>query len=166
MSDRDPLPPLLALLHPAEQSYVLLELLDGHPELREEADEYALEILNDVDVDAVTDEVVDVFMGMDHTLIGQRSGRQPGRGYVHEVDAVWELLEEAIEPFVDEVVRRRRLRLDDAAQRYVQGVLAGLDEVRRTVGEATVFSWGPPDDAASEMSARIRNAAGSDIPAP
>jgi hypothetical protein len=160
MPGHEPMPPTLKHLHPAEHSHVLMDLLDCHPELRDEAEEYALEILTDVDVGAVANEVVNVFLAMDHTLIGARSGRRPGRGYVHAVDAAWELLDDAFEPFVDEVARRRRLGLDEAAQQYADGVLTGLEEVRQTAGETTVFGWGPPDEAASELGARIRDVAG------
>jgi hypothetical protein len=155
------MPALLAELHPMEHRSVLMDLLDCHPELQREAEKYAMEILTNVDVESVANEVIDVFLGMDHTLIGTRSGRQPGRGYVHEVDAAWELLNEAFGPFVVEVGRRRRLGLDDAARRFVDGVLTGLEEVRQTAGETTVFGWGPPDEAAAELGAQIRNAVSS-----
>jgi hypothetical protein len=158
MNGHEPMPAVLAELHPMEHRSVLMDLLECHPELQKEAEQYATDILTNVDVEAVANEVIDVFLGMDHTLIGTRSGRQPGRGYVHEVDAAWELLNEAFEAFVVEVDRRRRLGLDDAAQRYVDGVLTGLEEVRQTAGDSTVFGWGPPDEASAELGAQIRNA--------
>jgi hypothetical protein len=41
--------------------------------------------------------------------LGARVGRVRGRGYVHETDAAWELVEEAIEPFRSDIERRAAL---------------------------------------------------------
>lgn len=146
-------------LDPYERSVVLDGLLADHPELRGEADALARDVLNDVDEDAVAGEVVDVYEGMEMQRIGERMGPRRGRGYVDENEAAWELLEEALEPFLQQIHRRGRLGFDGAAGRYAVGVLAGLDELRTCADQDTVFGWGPAEDTAIDLGWSVRRAA-------
>jgi hypothetical protein len=66
--------------------------------------------------------------------LGARAGRVRGRGYVHEADAAWEIVEEAVEPFLADMRRRASLGLAGPAAAVATGVVAGL------------YMVDPPDD--------------------
>jgi hypothetical protein len=150
---------VLSGLEPVERSRVLAGLLALHPDLRPAAEELARAALDAVDEDAVADEVVTAYLDMELGRIGERMGPRRGRGYVDETEAAWELLEEALEPFLAQISRRGRLGFTDAARRYAAGVLAGLDELSERTDPDVVFAWGPPEEAAVELADSIRAAA-------
>jgi len=62
--------------------------------------------------------------------LAARAGRVPGRGYVHETDAAWELIEEVLAPFLADLERRITLDFLDAASTVAVGIVAGLYRVR------------------------------------
>lgn len=126
----------------AERTVVLRHLLEAHPELREEAEQLAAAAADDVDREDVAAMVVEVYLDQSFMEIGDRCGRQPGRGYVHEADAQWELLEEALEPFLGEVDRLVGIDHPAAARTQAIGVLDGLARLREEAGEETLIGWG------------------------
>lgn len=160
---------VLDALDPAERSAVLDRLLADHPQLRSQAETLGRTVLADVDEDAVTDAVVEVYCGIEIGRIGDRMGRRRGRGYVDENEAAWELLEEALEPFLAQVLRRGRAGFMDAAQRYAAAVLTGLDHLRTHAEPDSVFGWGPAEEAAESLGDSVRDAAaqaGAPLPDP
>lgn len=85
--------------------------------------------------------------------LGARAGRTRGGGYVHEVDAAWELVEEAIEPLRSDLERRATLGSVDAAATLAVGTVAGLYRVR--VPEAgTVLAYAG-EDTPSELASGV-----------
>lgn len=58
--------------------------------------------------------------------VGNRPGRQRGLGYVEPSQAVWDLLEETVQPYLHEIVRRAGLGMSDAALKLGLGVTAGV----------------------------------------
>lgn len=122
-----------------ESGAVLAALLAARPDLRDHAEQLARAQLTDVDPDAVAAEVVDVYLDQSVLDIGGgRAGRQRHRGYVHEADAQWELLEEALEPFLAEIDRLGGLGMHEAATNLARGTLARLDEDQASAGPAIV----------------------------
>lgn len=71
-------------------------------------------------------------------------------GYVEPSEAVGELLEEAPEPFVDDMKRRLEMGLEDQASQFCQGILLGLYGVRDG-RENDILNWVPdfPGEAAA-----------------
>lgn len=117
---------LLSALDPGERSRVLDRLLAAHPSLLAEAEQIAAEVLDDITIDAVADEVVCAIQGLELADLASRAGRQPGRGYVHETEAAYELVEELVRPFVSDVERRAELGQLDAARAVALGTISGL----------------------------------------
>ena len=138
-------------LSPSEQGRVLAALLDTHPQLRPSADQLAYAELCDVNPDAVAAEVVDIYLDQPFFEISNRVGRQPGRGYVDETEAQWELLEETLAPFVAEIARLARAGLHEVATRQALGIIAGLEMLRGSAGEETLIGWGELDQHVSEL---------------
>lgn len=120
---------MLGSLTPGERGQVLDALIAERPELAVEAERLAAELLSSVSIDEVADEVEAALLGIPLDALGARAGRVPGRGYIHEVDAAWELVEEAVEPFRSDLERRASLGLVDAAKTLAVGMVAGLYRV-------------------------------------
>ena len=116
--------------------------LEEHRELRREAEQQAASVVGEVDRDDVAARVVEVYLRQSVMEIGERCGRQPGGGYVEEGDAQWQLLEEVLDPFLDEVDRLARIGHRAAAGRQTLGTLDGLARVGEVAGEDTVIGWG------------------------
>ncbi len=116
-------------LDSAEAASVLRCLLRRHPELRPEAETIATDLLSDVSSFSVADEVENAVLQFDYDDLNARAGRH-SLGYVEPGEAAWELLEEAVEPFVDDMKRYLELGLEKQAQELCQGILLGLYRVR------------------------------------
>lgn len=140
-------------------------LIAEHGELAAEVERLAVEVLASVSVDAVASDVVAALAWIPLDALGSRSGRVRGRGYVHEVDAAWELVEEAVEPFRTDVERRSSLGSSAAAASLTVGIVTGLYRAREPE-EGTVLAYAG-EDAPYELAAGVLDLAaklGVDVP--
>ena len=155
--------PALDALTGEERSLVLGELLGSHPELNVEVEQAALRQLESVTVEAVADEVSWALDEIPVEDLAARSGRVRGRGYVHENEAAWELVGEAVEPFMSDVRRRAALGLTDAASARVTGIVAGLYRSRGPI-DGTVVAYAGPDVLTELADEAIRDATQNGVP--
>ena len=132
---------------------MLATLLSTHPELVGEAERMAGALLSTVSVEQIACEVESALTGIPLEALAIRAGRLPGRGYVHEYDAAWELLEEGVGPFRADLRRRVALGLDDAATAVPVGIVGGLYRVREPE-PGTVLAYAG-DDALPELAASV-----------
>jgi hypothetical protein len=75
-------------------------MLAAKPELREQAEAYAVGRMSDEDQDAVAADVEFALCGLDIEELNGRAGYRPGVGYVHPTEAAGEILERALKPFL------------------------------------------------------------------
>ena len=122
-------PSVLEKLDAAESASVLKALVDHHPELRSEAEALAREVLGEVSLFSVADDVEDAVLQFDYDDLNSRAGSHSG-GYVEPTEVAWELLEEAVEPFVSQMKRYLELGLEEQSREVCQGILLGLYRVR------------------------------------
>ena len=120
---------VLEKLKSAEAATVLRCLLQRHPELQSDAEAIAADVLGDVSLLSVADDVENAVLQFDYDDLNSRAGRHSW-GYVEPSEAAWELLEEAVEPFVDDMKRYLDFGLEEQAQESCQGILLGLYRVR------------------------------------
>lgn len=120
---------VLGSLDAGERAAVLEALLDEHPQLLDRAEQLATHHLQTVDREEIAEEVVWALQGIPPEEVGNRSGRQRGRGYVGPDQVVWDLLEETVQPYLRDIARRAGLVMSDAALTIGLGVLAGMPEV-------------------------------------
>ena len=136
-----------------ERSCVLRELLVAHPELQDQAERVASGLLTTVSVEQVAADVESVLAWISLDALAARAGRVWGRGYVHESEAAWELVDEAIAPFRLDLDRRAALGLLDAAADLAVGIVAGLYRARAPE-MGTVLAYAG-DDTQMEVAAEI-----------
>jgi len=101
---------------------------------------------------AVARDVEDALQGRDIDELNGHAGYQPGRGYVHPIEAADELLDAALEPFRHDLERRAALGMRTAAVELAMGILLGLYECRDG-GCETLLEYSP--DYAAERAAQV-----------
>jgi hypothetical protein len=116
---------VLDRLKAEEAQDALRRLLEAHPDLRIEAEEIARSLLREVDFEAVADEVEEAVGSFDIEDLNGRAGRHEW-GYVEPTEAAWEILEEAVAPFVEDMNRQIELGLEPEALEICKGVVLGL----------------------------------------
>ncbi len=136
--------PSLDQLTTAERGELLGALLTAHPELTGETERLAL-ALAAVDADEVAETIEWELREADADQLAYRAGRVSGRGYVHENEAASEMLEELLQPELDNLARRAALGLHDAARQIAIGLLRGLANCGEGVAEGTVLAYAGPD---------------------
>jgi hypothetical protein len=141
-------PTLLDELQPGEAAVVLRRLLAGHPELLPEAEGISRSALGEVSFESVAGEVEDAIRQLNYDDLNGRAGRHSW-GYTEPTEAAWELLEEAVEPFVEDMKRHLGLGLDAEALEICKGIVLGLYQCRDASGDE-FLGWASdfPDEAA------------------
>jgi len=147
---------VLGALTGEECRAVLAEVVRRMPAAREIADLAAADLLAGVDQEVIADQVADELRSMPHTDLAERSGRHLGGGYVEPVEAAWDLLGEAVEPWIADVERRARLGMRVTAAEMAAAVIEGLVRCE-PIPDSTVLAWAP--DAPSELAREVHRRA-------
>jgi len=144
--------PALNALTAAEKGELLDALLTARPDLRGQAEELATRRLSTVDPIGVTDDVESALRFVEIDELNGRAGRHPGVGYVHPVDAAAEILDQLLQPFVDDLQRHAQLGMSAAATEIAVGILHGLHRCRDGSSES-LLEYSP--DFADERAAEV-----------
>lgn len=126
-----------------EKGYLLDELLAARPDLREQAEGLAERRMADEDRLAVADDVESALRYHDVDELNGRAGYRPGRGYVDPGEAADEILDEALQPFLDDLVRRGELGMTAAAVELAVGILCGLYQCRDDRDSESLLAYSP-----------------------
>ncbi len=98
---------VVAHLNADECAAVLGDLLAERADLSADVERLAMGRLQRQDAEVVANEVARNLQRIPLEALAARAGRRRG-GYVHETDAAWALLEETVQPYVDDLQRRAR----------------------------------------------------------
>lgn len=148
----------LDALSAAEKAAVLDELLAARPDLRQPAEAYAAQVMAGADRSAVAGDVEDALQGLGIEELNTRAGYRPGRGYVHPAEAANEILDEALQPFLDDLQRRSGFGMRAAAAELAAGIMLGLYHCRHGSSE-TLLEYYSPDYAAERASGVVSDCA-------
>lgn len=118
--------PVVSALSVAERADVLVALIEAHPELADEAERLAGSLLGDHDRERTAHTVAAELRRLHLEDLADRAGPQWGGGYVDPIDAAYELIQEAVQPYLDDVTRRARAGARAAALEVGLGLLSGL----------------------------------------
>ena len=110
----------------------------------------ARSILGQVSFESVADDVEHALRSLDLDDLGSRTGRHRG-GYTSPTEATWELLQEAVDPFLADMKRQIELGLQREALEICKGVVLGLYRIRDTRGDE-FLGWAEdfPAEAAAD----------------
>ena len=141
---------MLDRLSPVEAETVLRRLLAAHPELRAEAEQTARSLMGEVSFESIAEEVEDAVGALDLDDLNSRAGRHEW-GYTEPTEAAWELLEETVGPFLEDMKRQMELGLATEALEICKGVLLGLYRLRDRKEDA-FLGWASdfPEEAAAD----------------
>ena len=140
---------MLSYLDPHELAKVLHQVLIRHPDLKDEANIIANDLLNDISVETVSEEVTDLVLGVGLEALGNRAGKRPW-GYVEPGEAAWVVLEESIEGIQNDMKRRMKVGLELSAEKLCQGIVIGLYNAMEAKCDGAL-AWAPdfPAEAAA-----------------
>ena len=138
----------LERLKPDEAAAVLRHLLKVHPDLSSEAEQMARSLLHQVDYEDVAAEIEDEIRALDYEDLNARAGRHEW-GYVEPSEAAEEILEETVEPFLEDMKRHLELGLEAEALEICKGLVLGCYRLSERKG-GDVLGWAPdfPGEAA------------------
>jgi hypothetical protein len=138
----------LERLKPEEAAAVLRRLLEVHPDLSSEAEEMARSLLHQVEYEDIAAEIEDEIRALDYDALNARAGRHEW-GYVEPAQAAEEILEETVEPFLEDMKRHLELGLEAEALEICKGLLLGYYRLSERKG-GDVLGWAPdfPGEAA------------------
>ena len=91
--------------------------------------------------EAVAEEVEDQLRALEPKDLGARTGRHEF-GYTEPGEAAWQLMEEEVDPFLDEMQRHIDLGFEAEALEILKGILLGLYRLEG-VGGWEFGNWAP-----------------------
>jgi len=104
---------------------ILKKLAREDASLLRKIENTAMEFFKEVIIEDVADEVFWDLDSLEVEEIWDSSGTTR-HGYVDPVDKAWEMFENAIEPYLDELKKCRNLKLNKEAKKYCIGILKGI----------------------------------------
>ena len=105
---------------------ILIRLADEDAKISKRIEEMALEYLTDVDLDGIAENVFCDLDILDVDDVWKNSG-STRYGYVDPYELAFEMFEEALAPYVDELRRCRKISMDEEAKLHCMGILKGID---------------------------------------
>lgn len=136
-----------------EASTVLHQLVATSPAIRKKAEEIALTLLADVDVEDVADEVLWELESLVVEDVWDQSGSTRD-GYVDPGDYAWQMFEDVLAPFLEQLRKCQKLSMNDQAKLYCMGILEGIHRFE-TDSTTEYKDWAV--DAPGEYFVRIYN---------
>ena len=130
---------------------MLHQLVATSPAIRKKAEEIASTLLVDVDLEEVAQEVLLELDSLVVEDVWDNSGSTRD-GYVDPGDCAWQMFEDALEPFLQQLQKCQNLSMNDQAKLYCMGILEGIHRFE-TESESEYKDWAV--DAPGEYFVRI-----------
>jgi len=125
---------------------ILKALANEDRSIARRIEQIALEYLRDIDVESVASQVYHALEGIQVEDLWEQSG-STRYGYVEPSDRAWEMFEEALEPFTNEMNKYLDLSLDNEAKIYCMGILKGINQFdRESTSEFKDWAEDAPDE--------------------
>jgi hypothetical protein len=119
-------------------------LLTAHPDLLPDASLAADRLLATVSVSDVAERV---FAGLQALDLDDLDAGPRASGYVESSEAAWYAIERVVEPYIQDLERRVKLRHDDEALQVCSGIVAGLYRAAQSGFELYQYA----EDAPSQL---------------
>lgn len=120
-------PEILGSITGSDALLILNALAQQDEEIRKTIEKIAQEILSAVDADEIATEVKMELEFLQVEDVWDRA-RATRDGYVDPGDAAWEMFEEALRPFREEVEKYKKLSMLKEAAFFCRGILKGIYE--------------------------------------
>jgi hypothetical protein len=139
-----------------EAAALLRVLLERHPNLATEVEDLAASVIGDVSIEDAADAVENGVRALDLEDLNSRAGPH-AYGYVEPTQAAWDLVEEAVMPFIEDMKRGVEAGQQAAALNTCVGIVLGLYRLRHSQGD-DFLGWATdaPDEMAGEAVVTLR----------
>jgi hypothetical protein len=122
--------PLLDSLAPEQARHVLYHLLRTDPAIAARAEDIAGTLLSDVCSDSIAEMLAYDLSCLAIEDVWDTSGRIRGGGYVDTTDRAWEMMDEVLSSYTDEMTAYINRDMPDESRHYCLGILMGLRHIR------------------------------------
>ncbi len=109
---------------------ILQRLADEDAKISKRIQELALEYLTDVDPDGISEDIFYDLDILDVEDVWNNSG-STRYGYVDPYELAFEMFEEVLEPYIDDLRKCQKLSMDENAKLHCMGILLGIDQFER-----------------------------------
>jgi len=109
---------------------ILQRLADEDAKISKRIQELALECLTDVDPDGISEDIFYDLNILDVEDVWNNSG-STRYGYVDPYELAFEMFEEVLEPYIDDLRKCQKLSMDEKAKLHCMGILQGIDQFER-----------------------------------
>ncbi|MCL2321409.1 MAG: hypothetical protein FWC47_04795 [Oscillospiraceae bacterium] len=116
---------IIESLSPDEAYTALMILLRENPDLKNKIFKIAEEILCDVDPEDIMDEVYSELNDLEVEELWDRSGENR-YGYVDPGDESWVMMDEVLDPYIDEMKKYQERAMSIEAKQYCIGIIRGI----------------------------------------
>lgn len=128
-------------LTPADASEILHALASSDEKLAARITEMALARIQQVDIEEVAAVLYDELEALEVEEVWARAGRKR-HGYVETGEAAYQMIEEVLTPFLEDLARYQKLGLRDEANRMCEGLLLGFYLFQHE-STSTFKDWAP-----------------------
>jgi len=130
---------------------ILKKLVKEDASLLKKIEHAALEYFKEVKVKNIADEVFLELDSLEVEDVWDQSG-STRYGYVDPVEKAWEMFEDAIEPYLDELKKCQDLKMNKEAKKHCMGILKGIYQFEKE-SESEYKDWAV--DAPREILERV-----------
>jgi hypothetical protein len=109
---------------------ILIRLADEDAKISKRIKELALEYLTEVDMDGIAEDVFYDLGILDVEDVWKNSG-STRYGYVDPYELAFEMFEEALEHYIDDLRKCQKISMDKEAKLHCMGILKGIDKFER-----------------------------------
>lgn len=128
-----PSTPLLDSLNDYQAQLVLARLIYGDPALTARAEDCARDILQIVDSEEIADSLSHELSSVSIEEVWDTSGRTR-TGYVDSSERAWEMLDDVLEPYRDEMMAYLQRGMAEESRLYCAGILLGIRRFQKSPG--------------------------------
>lgn len=115
----------------ADDAFVILKILAKEDvNIAKRIEQIATEYLSGVDIEDIASQVYFDLDSIKVEELWDRSGRTR-HGYVEPTEMAWQMLEEALEPFLTELKKYQNLSMHTEAKNYCMGILKGIRQFEK-----------------------------------
>jgi len=118
---------LLNQISPDQALMILKDLAARDKQYKLIIEQLAKEFLSNVDIEDVASDVFDALDMLDVDDLFSSSGKTR-YGYVEPSERAWEMFEEALEPFMEQLKKYKELFMSKEAKFYCMGILKGIND--------------------------------------
>jgi hypothetical protein len=122
--------PLLDSLAPEQAQHVLYHLVRTDPAIAARAEDIADTLLSDVCSDSVAEMLACDLSCLAIEDVWANSGRTRDGDYVDTTDCAWEMMDEVVSSYTDEMMAYMDRDMPDESRHYCLGILIGLRHIR------------------------------------